>query len=182
MAQANPRGAGRIMARTITVQEPQDIAIVSNVCAAMLDKDGKLSVTVKKYDETLSDKQRRIYFKWAGIIGGELGYTKDEQHLILKERFLLNIFMQDTDNHKHDTLREGYCNLLIVKDARPDLYEGLYRSILASVSIKNASIANMREYLTEIDNLARGLGIVLPKADDAYYEAMGIKSGMKCGK
>jgi len=170
------------MARTITVQTQQDISIVSNVCAAMLDKDGKLSVTVKKYDETLSDKQRRIYFKWAGIIGGELGYTKDEQHLILKERFLLNIFLGDFDNHNHYTLMDGWKNLLIVKDARPDLYDGLYQSILASVSIMDASITNMREYLNEIDNLPQGLGIVLPKAEDAYYEAMGIKGGMKCGK
>ena len=106
------------MARTITVQTQQDISIVSNVCAAMLDKDGKLSVTVKKYDETLSDKQRRIYFTWVGIIGGELGYTKDEQHLILKERFLLNIFLGDFDNHNHYTLMDGWKNLLIVKDAR----------------------------------------------------------------
>ena len=163
------------MARTITVQSTQDITIVSNVVTAMLDKDSKLSVTVKKYDETLSDKQRRIYFKWVGIIASELGYTKDEQHIALKERFLMPIFLEDFDNHNHYTLMDGWKNLQIVKEARPDLYDGLYQSILASVSITNASAINMREYLTEIDNLARGLGIALPKPEDIYYEAMGIK-------
>ena len=79
------------MARTITVQEQSDIAIVSNICSAMMEKDGKLSVTVKKYDETLSDKQRKIYFKWVGIIGGELGDTKDEQHLTRPVRWTVSI-------------------------------------------------------------------------------------------
>ncbi len=161
------------MARTITVQSTQDINIVSNVISSMLNNDNKLTVTVKKYDETISDKQRRIYWKWVSIIGDEIGNTKHEQHLELKHEFLLGIFLRNPD--KHPIVNNGWEDLQLFKQIAPDRCEGLHQSVMANVSIMDASVTEMREYLTEIDALARWQGINLPRNDDGYYEAMGVK-------
>ena len=162
------------MSKTIIVESEQDITIVSNVCNIWLLKEKKFVVTLKK-EESLSDKQRKLYFLWIGVIAPEIGNTKDEQHTILKREYLLPICLADIENHNHDILREGWANLQIVFRERPELYQKLFNLILEGLSITNASITNMREYLIAIDDMAHWQGIKLPYPDDCYFEAMGIK-------
>jgi len=162
--------------KEITINSEADLQIISNVCKMMLLKNPKLTVTVKKFTESLRDKQRAIYFLWAGIIANDLGNEKHEQHWYLKERFLLPIYLA-SDNETHRILQRGWEHLQIVKRDRPELHETLYQSILSSVSIMDANVDEGREYLTVIDRWASSeLNIRLPRDDDRYYAAMGLTS------
>jgi|TARA_R100001530_G_scaffold33009_1_gene25940 thioredoxin-related protein len=46
-------------------------------------------VTIKK--STRSDAQNRLYFHWVSILAKEIGYSKEEMHLILADKFLPKI-------------------------------------------------------------------------------------------
>ena len=44
-------------------------------------------VTIEKLRDKRTDRQRRLYWKWIGIIGAEIGYDKDDLHDALREKF-----------------------------------------------------------------------------------------------
>ena len=46
-------------------------------------------VTIKKSNR--SDAQNRLYFYWVEILSKEVGYSKDEMHLVLADKFLPKI-------------------------------------------------------------------------------------------
>jgi len=73
--------------RKLTVEKLDDLDIVLNVTRAMFDSKGKLHVIVKQFEESFTDEQKGYYFVLCGIIGAELGNSKDEQHQYFKERF-----------------------------------------------------------------------------------------------
>ncbi|MBV5330390.1 MAG: hypothetical protein JZU65_22620, partial [Chlorobium sp.] len=119
--------------KKIIVNELNDLDIVLRVTRAMLDSQGKLQVVVKKFERNISQEQQGLYFKWLGIIGGDLGNTKDEMHQIYKERFLLNIFVADPDSH------QKFCKMIedlnALKKEAPDRRNSIREYILSTVSV-----------------------------------------------
>lgn len=145
--------------KKVTVENLNDLDIVLNVTRAMHEAQGKLQVIIKKFAPNLSEEQRGLYFKWMGEIGAELGNTKEEQHRHYKERFLLNIYIQDTEGHPG--FAEMAASIRAIKQDNPQEYKHIRNQIIDLVSITSASVDNMRDYLKEISNDARNLNIRL---------------------
>ena len=112
-----------------------------------LDFDKKWKVSITQYKSTRSLEQNALYWKWVGIIGDELGYTQDELHEVLAENYLEPIFFE---------------------------FEGETRKRRKSTTKLNVS--EFTEYLKHIEIFAAELNIILPKPEDQYYLAMGIKN------
>jgi len=75
------------------VFEKRQGKILSNVKIAekiALLPDGEYEIEISKLYPTRTLKQNKWYWKVVGIVGEELGYTKDEMHLSFKFAFLNN--------------------------------------------------------------------------------------------
>lgn len=103
-------------------------------------------IEIKEDKATRSDKQNRLYWEWAKIIGDELGYSKDEVHVLLGDKFLEKIVVQG----KHKTIEQ----------------------IPSTTTLK---VSEFKDYLEQIDMFMAEYGIMLPRPEDLYYESMGIK-------
>jgi hypothetical protein len=110
-------------------------------------KDSKSDrVTVVLEDSKLSRSQRqnRLYFSWVRIFGREIGYTVEECHLLLKDKFL---------GRDEFTSRTG-------------------TEVSQIRSSRKLSIQEFTEFLEHVDRLAGEYGITLPRGED-YDIAMG---------
>jgi ribosomal protein L7/L12 len=106
----------------------------------------KAIIEIKDDKESRSVKQNRLYWEWVSVIGGELGYTKDETHAILRDKFL--------------GYTETTTKLSVIKELR---------------STTKLKVKEFKDYLEQIDILMSEYGIILSRPEDLYYESMGIK-------
>ena len=106
----------------------------------------KAIIEIKDDKESRSIKQNRLYWEWVSVIGGELGYTKDETHAILRDKFL--------------GYTETTTKLSVIKELR---------------STTKLKVGEFKDYLEQIDIFVSEYGIMLPRPEDLYYESMGIK-------
>jgi ribosomal protein L7/L12 len=106
----------------------------------------KAIIEIKDDKESRSVKQNRLYWEWVSVIGGELGYTKDETHAILRDKFL--------------GYTETTTKLSVIKELR---------------STTKLKVGEFKDYLEQIDIFVSEYGIMLPRPEDLYYESMGIK-------
>lgn len=114
---------------------------------SMLVMDKPWQVEIKPYKKNRSLAQNKLYWKWITCIGDEIGYTSDELHAIMADKFLLDEIIE---------------------------YGG--KEIRKDKSTSRLTTKQFTEYLEKIDRFASAeLGIVLPSPEDIYYEAMGIK-------
>ena len=118
---------------------------ISHIKALNIDKPW--SVDVKPYKKNRSLAQNKLYWKWITCIGDEIGYTSEEMHVIMADKFLVTKFVEyDDDKIKMDK------------------------------STSRLNTKEFTEYLEYIDRWAAGeMGIVLPSPEDLIYEAMGIR-------
>ncbi len=106
----------------------------------------KAIIEIKDDKDSRSVKQNRLYWEWVSVIGSELGYTKDETHVILRDKFL--------------GYTETTTKLSVIKELR---------------STTKLKVKEFKDYLEQIDILMSEYGIILPRPEDLYYESMGIK-------
>jgi len=106
----------------------------------------KAIIEIRDDKDSRSVKQNRLYWEWISVIGGELGYTKDETHAILRDKFL--------------GYTETTTKLSVIKELR---------------STTKLKVGEFKDYLEQIDILMSEYGIILPRPEDVYYESMGIK-------
>ncbi|MCK5604496.1 hypothetical protein KAR91_21580 [Candidatus Pacearchaeota archaeon] len=119
--------------------------VIKHVQALNIDKPW--SVDIKPYKKNRSLSQNKLYFLWLNTIGNDIGYTTDELHAIMADKFLPDEIVE-------------YGGKQIKKDK----------------STSRLNTKEFTEYLEKIDRFAAAeLGIVLPSPEDLYYEAMGIK-------
>ena len=60
--------------------------------------------------ESITTAQRGLYFVWCGVIGNDLGNSKDEQHQYFDTKFLLSILNEtklDNEVDHSNTCYEG---------------------------------------------------------------------------
>jgi hypothetical protein len=107
----------------------------------------KAIVELKPHNLTRSDIQSNLYFMWIDVIREVTGESKDMQHKIFAKMFL---------GYVKTTSRKG------------EVFEELR-------STKTLKVAEMQEYLEQIDSLVSEYGITLPRPEE-YYQAMGIKT------
>ena len=106
-------------------------------------------VTIRPAKKVRSSEQNRLLWKWNTEIGTYFGLTKEEAHEMLKEKFLLNIFVRDdTDYARMATA------ILQVKNSSRDDYYFLRKKVIELTSTTKCSVTQMAEYLTSIKMFA----------------------------
>lgn len=119
-------------------------------------------VDIREHKKDRSLEQNSLLWKWYTIIANELGESKEEVHERYKDRFLVNIFERDDPDYAEmvKTLRDVYRQGM-QKEALH-----LRKQIVALTSTTHASVAQMSEYLQNIENHAMSLAIRLPHIED----------------
>lgn len=108
-------------------------------------------VTIKRYRKQRTLPQNALMWKWYTIIGNELGYTKDEMHDVLREKFLP---WEEVE----------IC--------------GVKKKKLTSTSDPSFTTTMEAEYLNHIDRFAaQELGILLPHPEDNSYDDWAQRAG-----
>ena len=136
------------MKRVIERTKPKQHILESMIQAHFKEypDSDKAIIEIKDDKDSRSIKQNRLYFQWVSVIGSELGYTKDETHVILRDKFL--------------GYTETTTKLSVIKELR---------------STTKLKVKEFKDYLEQIDILMSEYGIILPRPEDLYYESMGIK-------
>jgi hypothetical protein len=111
-----------------------------------LPEDGTMKVSISKVEKNRSLAQNRLLWKWMGVMGNALGYTKQEMHDVLCCEIL------------------GFYH---IKGLR-----GEVRHILNTT--KNLSVDEFAQFLSHAERIASEQGIVLPHPEDEYYRALGL--------
>jgi len=96
---------------------------------------------------TRSQKQNKLYWMWIDTIGQELGYHRDEMHILLKDKLL------------------GYDEIETRKG----------EVVKALKSTAKLSVDAMKDYLESVDFFATHYGIKLMHPEDLYLDSIGYK-------
>ena len=136
------------MKRVIERTKPKQHILESMIQAHFKEypDSDKAIIEIRDDKDSRSVKQNRLYWEWISVIGGELGYTKDETHAILRDKFL--------------GYTETTTKLSVIKELR---------------STTKLKVGEFKDYLEQIDIFVSEYGIMLPRPEDLYYESMGIK-------
>tara|TARA_R110002012_G_scaffold236593_1_gene410335 strand:- start:402 stop:824 length:423 start_codon:yes stop_codon:yes gene_type:complete len=103
------------------------------------------TVYIEKGKPKRSTAQNKLYWTWIGIIASELGYTKDEMHIILGDRFLKKIEV---------VTKKG-------------------KEIAQIPSTTQLTVDEFIDYLCEIEMLCDEWDITLPRNDDYQLAVYG---------
>jgi len=134
-----------------------------------LDTKQRWRVTTEPYAANRSAAQNQLLWRWNTEIGKYLGYTKDELHKIAKEKFAVPIFTRDDPDYasmiaavKHVRGREMH-----------HAADALKKQIIALTSTTNFTVAQMAEYLQQLEFFAAEKGAEITFPADLMNEAMG---------
>ena len=159
---------------------PDSVPDITAVLITVAELGEKHIVHIRPATETLSDKQRKLYWKWLTVIGNDLGESKEYYHKYFKKKFLINIYSQEEDFARMiEAVREVH------RKGMKDNAVFLYERIVKMTSITDATVSQMAEYLNAIDNDASGLGIILPRPDNhniLEYQELKGKPDATCDK
>jgi hypothetical protein len=104
--------------------------------------DDDAIIEIKRNLDSRSTKQNKLYWQWLKVMT-ETGYTKDEMHVIMRDKFL---------GYEEVTTKT---NVIRVLRSTTDL-----------------KVGEFKDYLEQIDIFASEYGIVLPRPEDLYLESM----------
>lgn len=157
------------MKHTLILRSPEIANRAGEILTTLARGDELHEVVIRPYKKDRSVAQNSLLWRWNTIIGSELGESKEEIHERNKERFLVPIYERDDLDYAAmiEAVRSVYRQGL-QQDA---LF--LRKRIVALTSTTKATTAQMAEFLTEIERDASRLGIILPRPDDVYLEALG---------
>jgi ribosomal protein L7/L12 len=105
-------------------------------------EDDDAIIEIKQNLDSRSTKQNKLYWQWLTVMT-ETGYTKDEMHVIMRDKFL------------------GYEEVTTKTD--------VIRVLRSTTDLK---VGEFKDYLEQIDIFASEYGIVLPRPEDLYLESM----------
>ena len=138
--------------------------------------DGPIQeVTIKNFvkldkEETTRAAQNRLRWLWITDIANKLGYTKDDTNQFLKEKFLLNIFIRDS--------QEWANTMMSIRQLEIDGYKDMARNLNDFVtdekrlSLMDATVSQGAEFLREVQLFAHEQGWTLRTDNDYYEDAM----------
>ena len=66
-----------------------------------ISDDTIAEIEITLLEDSRSNKQNKLWWTWAQIIGDTLGYSKNEIHDILKAKFLTREYIQDGKTKKY---------------------------------------------------------------------------------
>ena len=100
-------------------------------------EDGDYSVMIEDRKDSRSLQQNRLYWKWVGIIGDDLGYFKEEMHEALLNEFAPSYTYRDL---KGKPQKEN-------------------------VRSSKMTLDQMDDYMMQVDRFAAEMGIILPRPE-----------------
>jgi hypothetical protein len=133
----------RVIERTKEKRHIIESMVVSHFSEFPEDDDA--IIEIKRNLDSRSTKQNKLYWQWLTVMT-ETGYTKDEMHSILRDKFL------------------GYDEVTTKTN--------VIRVLRSTTDLK---VGEFKDYLEQIDIFASEYGIVLPRPEDLYFESMLIK-------
>ena len=159
---------GKYMPHTITLQSQEEKTRASNLILSLPDTP-VYEVVIRKHKKDRSLAQNAVLWLWYTVIAGELGYTKDDMHLIYKKKYLVPIFERDDPEYAKmiESVRTVW-KAGLKKDAH-----SLKDQIVKLTSTTDANTKQFTEYLDDIEKDAIGQGIILPQPENQYKQAMG---------
>lgn len=109
----------------------------------------KIKLTIEELKDKRSLNQNALYWAWMTILGKDIGHTKEEMHLVFRKQFL--------------------------SDKMPPLVKDEFMQYLKGENVdlnstRKLNTKEMHEYMENVDNQAKELGIRLPVPDDKFYE------------
>jgi len=110
--------------------------------------DEKAIISIDRDILTRSGAQNKLLWMWNKIIGDEIGHNKDDMHDKLVRKLLGTV--ESTDFDGNITNR--------------------------AIETKTLKVAEMKDYLEEVDRFVGEYGIVLPRPEDLWWKSMGIKT------
>ena len=130
----------------------------------MTDAKTPLIVRLSEKDEDYTSKQRRLYWMWIGQYSKNFGEEKDDAHLFIKRRFLINIYRRD------DAGYAAMCDAIaMLKDSEPEQHRAIGEQVIKLTSITKASKAQMTELLDDFFRFTVSKGLYLKCPDDLKF-------------
>ena len=146
--------------KKIKIESLEQLDKAVEIARTYFMKKPPIDVVVKQHSESLTDSQRGLYWQWVRVIAADLGNTDIEQHEYFKERFFVNIYIADPDNHPAFI---GVAeNMKIVREQCPEQYPSIRQLVMKAVSHLDATKENMQQALREVENFAHGYQVRLP--------------------
>ena len=117
---------------------------------------------ISEYKKDRSAEQNALYWQWLTIIGNDLGESKEDCHERYKDGYLVQIY--ERDNPEYAEMVQALRTVWSQGMKQEAVY--LRKKIVALTSTTTATVAQMGEYLSEIEKHAASLGIRLPFPED----------------
>ena len=151
----------------------RDSFIAANACRFVdnlpLEPLHEVIIRPHKKDRTVA--QNSLMWLWFTHLAGERGETKDDIHLEYKKKYLVNIYERDDPDYA--AMIEAVRN--VYRKGMKEDAELLHDRIAHLTSTTTATVEQFTEYLDDIDRDAIKKQISLPRPEDRYDLAMGIK-------
>lgn len=146
-------------------------AVAARACAIIqgLPMDEVHEVVIRPWKQDRSEAQNRLLWVFLTTIGNELGETKDAMHERYKERFLVPIF--ERDDAEYAAMIEAVRQ--VHRAGMKAEAKAMKKQIISLTSTTRANVAQMAEYLNDIERDAESMAIRLQHPEDIYHEAMG---------
>jgi len=127
-----------MISRVIQKDKPKEAIFKTLVQDYFLENPTTQDAVVTIVKSKRSDAQNRLYFAWVDILAKEIGYSKQEMHLVLADKFLTKIEFKTKSG----------------------------KDISQIPSTRELNVDEFIDYICEIDMLAGEHNIKLPHDDD----------------
>jgi len=133
-----------------------------------LSFDEPHTVKIEPVEKNRSIAQHRLKWLWVSDIADFGGETKEEANRRLKKRFLVPIFERDDAEYAAmiETVREVH------RQGMKEQAVKLFDRIVDMTRSSDASVKQMAEFLTDIEQDCGAVQIPLRRPEDLYREAM----------
>ena len=132
-----------MISRVIQKDKPKEAIFKTLVQDYFLENPTTQEAVVSIVKSRRSDAQNRLYFAWVDILAKEIGYSKQEMHFVLADKFLTKIEFKTKSG----------------------------KDISQIPSTRELNVDEFIDYICEIEMLSGEHGIKLPRTDD-YRIAM----------
>ena len=132
-----------MISRVIQKDKPKEAIFKTLVQDYFLENPTTQEAVVSIVKSKRSDAQNRLYFAWVDILAKEIGYSKQEMHLVLADKFLKKIEFKTKSG----------------------------KDISQIPSTRELNVDEFIDYICEIEMLSGEHNIKLPRTDD-YKIAM----------
>lgn len=155
--------------RTVLTMDSLDaLDVILLRCRALFEANGTQEVIVQDFENSRSSAQNRLAFLWYKHIAAEMqDGTAEDKRAFCKLCIGVPIRRED------DEFRAVYDEHI-----RPLSYEAKIACMSSPIDFpvtRDMSVKQMTQYLNNVDAEFAKQGIILPRPEDLYFSALGIK-------